>query len=802
MTVNLSALAGAGQQFLDDSGNVLTGGKLYSYAAGTTTPQATFTSVSGATAHSNPIILNAAGRVATGEIWLTAGLNYKFVLYTSTDVLVASWDNITGINGTGIATSAANVSFTGFKSQSGTVQDLADDDGSDWIGFEPAGTNSVARSAQDKIRETVSVKDFGAVGDGVADDTAAVQAAIDAVSANGGGILFFPSGDYICNLQIEIKDNVFIKGSGPNATTLNFSQKGYYSNTEGMIIVKGTGATNEVSVTASVAEGAVAIPVSSIAGFAPNDYVKLRSTEVYWSEATVGEICHVQWADSGTVYLKHPTSYSYDSGAGTLTLVKANFYRGGISDLAILGSGINPAGQPSPPYTGNPNLTSTGSQRGDLGIEVRYGQHWCVDNVQFKGVEYRCVTFFSCVDSSVRNSLIEMDSINVLSQYGVSIFGANANTVIANNHFYNGRHHVTTNSSAGLVLEYTRGMPTGVVMEGNVCKGAWTFPLDTHNAGSGVVISNNTIESLSGGVNMRCKNALITSNTIILPIPNTAIPGIVAAHGISLNGEMKNITIQNNNIVGGNLGIYGRLPNTTGDSITISNNIISNTNGACVQLADTNNFVISGNICNPISGTAAAYIRVEDNCKFGAINNNVIKILSSASRNGVLISATNLGDSTSIAITSNVIINMGGGGFITGINLDNNVTNSLVGVNETSTCTRAYAAGTNTTNTFVGRNYAGTITIASGVIDCPLEATSFAIDTEAGAATDDLDTINEGAQGQVVTLKSVTNARVPTLKDNTGNLQLAGDFVLSNSVSTITLIKIGNNWLEVSRSTN
>jgi hypothetical protein len=75
MTVNLSALAGAGAQFLDNSGNILSGGKLYSYAAGTTTPQITYTSASGSTPHTNPIILNSAGRIATGEIWLTAGSN-------------------------------------------------------------------------------------------------------------------------------------------------------------------------------------------------------------------------------------------------------------------------------------------------------------------------------------------------------------------------------------------------------------------------------------------------------------------------------------------------------------------------------------------------------------------------------------------------------------------------------------------------------------------------------------------------------------------------------------------------------
>jgi len=211
MTVNLSALAGAGQQFFDNNGVILSGGKLYSYAAGTTTPQATYTSVSGATAHTNPIILNSAGRVATGEIWLTDGVNYKFALYTSTDVLIATWDNISGINSIPYAT---NVVFTGFKGQIGFVSDLANDDGSDWIGFTPAGSNAVSRSAQDKLREVVSVKDFGAVGDGVVDDTASIAAA----HATGQPI-YYPSGTYLVTAQSTLSNVNFIM-YGESATLL------------------------------------------------------------------------------------------------------------------------------------------------------------------------------------------------------------------------------------------------------------------------------------------------------------------------------------------------------------------------------------------------------------------------------------------------------------------------------------------------------------------------------------------------------------------------------------------------------
>ena len=93
MAVNLSPVGGVAAQFFDNSGNVLTGGKIYTYLAGTTTPATTYTNSSGLTAWSNPIILDAAGRVSgSGEIWLSDSLAYKFILKDSNDVLIATYE--------------------------------------------------------------------------------------------------------------------------------------------------------------------------------------------------------------------------------------------------------------------------------------------------------------------------------------------------------------------------------------------------------------------------------------------------------------------------------------------------------------------------------------------------------------------------------------------------------------------------------------------------------------------------------------------------------------------------------------
>ncbi|MFN9969514.1 MAG: hypothetical protein ACK58T_06400, partial [Phycisphaerae bacterium] len=68
MTVYLSPFAGAGAQFFDDSGNVLSGGLIYQYAAGTSTPLATYTSAAGGAQNANPIVLDSGGRLPE-DMW-------------------------------------------------------------------------------------------------------------------------------------------------------------------------------------------------------------------------------------------------------------------------------------------------------------------------------------------------------------------------------------------------------------------------------------------------------------------------------------------------------------------------------------------------------------------------------------------------------------------------------------------------------------------------------------------------------------------------------------------------------------
>lgn len=101
-------------QFFDANGAPLVGGKLYTYAAGTTTPLASYTDSTGNTANTNPVILDSRGEA---NVWLSGAI-YKFALYDSTNVLIWTVDNINGStfasNATGNGTTTAFSVVNGF----------------------------------------------------------------------------------------------------------------------------------------------------------------------------------------------------------------------------------------------------------------------------------------------------------------------------------------------------------------------------------------------------------------------------------------------------------------------------------------------------------------------------------------------------------------------------------------------------------------------------------------------------------------------------------------------------------------
>jgi len=127
-------------------------------------------------------------------------------------------------------------------SDSNLTTALAASSGSSLIGFLQAGTGAIARTVQSKLRDTVSVKDFGAVGDGVADDTAAIQAAV-----NTGNLVLLPKGIYRTTAPIVFDQNTSgligenYTYSAPNGSVID------YTGPDEAIKVYGSGGVRQVT---------------------------------------------------------------------------------------------------------------------------------------------------------------------------------------------------------------------------------------------------------------------------------------------------------------------------------------------------------------------------------------------------------------------------------------------------------------------------------------------------------------------------------------------------------------------------
>lgn len=215
---------------------------------------------------------------------------------------------------TDLASTAAGkgAALVGFIAPDGTGKKVADlssaalGKGSSLIGFSQAGVNAVARTAQDKLRDSISVKDFGAVGDGVADDTAAIQAALNAADAAQMRLLIpgTPNGYKITAPLIINSTGMSVIGDGEYVTQLiasgNFSEilkfdaSALYATISGVSFVCGATTTRCVT----VAQGATVVRFKNclFSGNLNGDLLYSNGQNVDISESTFSPGSANTWA--------------------------------------------------------------------------------------------------------------------------------------------------------------------------------------------------------------------------------------------------------------------------------------------------------------------------------------------------------------------------------------------------------------------------------------------------------------------------------------------------------------------------
>jgi len=193
------------------------GCSIYTYAAGTNTPLATYTSSTLATPNTNPVLTNSAGYAVNGAtitgIWVGTSC-YKFVAKDATAVTLFTQDNICD---RGAVLKAL----------------LAASSGSSLVGFIQAEGGAVATTVQAAIRRTLSPKDFGAVGDCTTDDSAAMTLA---VAASSGRVLDGGDACYALTTAVPVAVSnaviqnmrIVVNRASPRSATTDTSASAFY----------------------------------------------------------------------------------------------------------------------------------------------------------------------------------------------------------------------------------------------------------------------------------------------------------------------------------------------------------------------------------------------------------------------------------------------------------------------------------------------------------------------------------------------------------------------------------------------
>lgn len=602
--------------------------------------------------------------------------------------------------------------------------------------------STTARSLADRAADVVNVLDFdGVTGDGVTDDTTAIAAAI-AAAANK--TLYFPAGTYLISSVTIAASTIWFGDGDASIIKMKASTSAY------PIIIDGT--SIDVQFRYLTFDGNNTNQTSE------NAYYTMR-------------------------FLADGTS----SDPASLTITDCTFKNGNIGDIQIF-----------------PNSARSSVEH----VLIAHNRFLAGAEGQSVGHDPRYISIASPVNYVITENLFDfMGTPASYGRAGITSFDGHsaastdkARGVVANNFFSRvGRSQAA--STLGCIDLYNYGR--GVSITGNTLVDCYGRGIDSKADCEALVITGNIIDGVSGlgGVDPNAAIAVNSSTnsnargTVTIQgnaIYNSAYDGIVFtgsnsgitdyARAISIQGNvLKTITrrgisvvlvddaiVAGNSIDGADTGIHA---GSIQERLVVTGNCVSDTTANGINVDSTSTAAWINITGNHVQDTGGRGIMV-DSAAAGLVVGNTIK------------------NSTSAAIDTQDI----GGAFL----VANNVTDSSIPYSKSGT-----NSGLRVQHNMFSTAMAGStreLTIATGAI------TAFAdwhtVDTESDAATDDLDTVNGGFDGAIVTLRAINGARDVVVKDGTGNMKLSGDCTLNNVEDTITMRYMSGTWYELSRSDN
>jgi hypothetical protein len=456
-----------------------------------------------------------------------------------------------------------------------------------------AATDSNAIHKGDIVQ---NVKDYGAIGDGTTDDKTAIQAAIDAANAAGGGIVYLPTGVYniASSPGLNLKEGVALVGAGTAATTIKQS----YWPGSFLAFIKAQGTytdADQTTLTADANAGDSTLTVASTSGINVGDYFLLGSDTAFLNAIASashdelrnrGEIVRVLSVDSGTALTIRGYVQDFYATAAAASLKTISYIAGvGLRDLAIVNS-------------------DPGNHTSDM-VSFLAVRDFDVQNVLFKDGDNVGLSLDLCREGTVTGCrwLDFADNPGATQfGYGINLVRATEDVAITGCAFRRLRHSVTTNG-----LDNKRGVPRAITISGCSAMHMTNAAFDTHVQGAGITFTGcNAVNCDSNGFQIRSADTKVIGCTV-----SYCQGGIIIAHeadGSEANGNTIRKIVRKNSAGGFGIQVVG-----TKRARVVNNSIDSTTKNSIYILDGSDYTQISGNLChNPGNdGTLQSGIKVD-----------------------------------------------------------------------------------------------------------------------------------------------------------------------------------------------